>query len=83
MDPLHAIAALLCPGLLVVTLGYAAVCAAAPFRTCRRCSGTGRLGTRRGLRSRPCRRCDATGIRIRFGRHLFNELTRVYRDGTR
>lgn len=83
MDLVRLAASLLCPSLLVITLSYAALCAASPFGTCRHCSGTGRLGTGRGLRSRPCRSCDATGIRIRFGRHLFNELARVYRDGAR
>ena len=83
MDTARILASLLCPALIVITLGYAAVCAASPFRTCRRCSGTGRRGKRVGLRSRPCRRCDATGIRIRYGRHLFNELARIHHDGTR
>jgi hypothetical protein len=67
-------ASLLCPALTLITICYTAICAAKPFRTCRRCDGRGRHG--RGLRSRPCRRCDGAGIRIRFGRHLFNELTR-------
>jgi len=83
VDAVRIAASLLCPALIVITLGYAALCSAAPFRTCRRCNGTSRRGTRRGLRSRPCRRCDATGIRIRLGRHLFNELTRAHRDGNR
>jgi hypothetical protein len=83
VDFLRLAASLLCPALIVVTLSYAAVCAASPFGTCRKCSGRGRLGTGRGLRSRACRRCEATGIRIRFGRRLFNDLARVHRDGTR
>ena len=83
MDAARIAASLLCPALIVVTLCYAAVCAAKPFRTCRRCSGSGLRGPRRGLRSRACRRCDGAGIHIRYGRHLFNEITRVYRDGTR
>lgn len=76
MDAVRIAASLLCPTLIVITICYSAVCAAKPFRTCRRCAGRGRIGNGRGLRSRPCRRCDETGIRIRFGRHLFNELTR-------
>jgi hypothetical protein len=83
VDAVRILASLLCLGVVVITLCYSVVCAASPFGTCRRCSGRGRLGTGRGLRSRPCRHCDATGIRIRFGRHLFNELARVHRDGTR
>jgi hypothetical protein len=76
-------ASLLCPALTVVTIGYAAVCAISPFGTCRRCKGLGRIGAARGRRSRPCRRCDAAGIRIRLGRHLYHQATRVHRDGTR
>jgi Zn finger protein HypA/HybF involved in hydrogenase expression len=76
------IASLLCPLGTVVTLGYAAVCAASPFGTCRRCAGLGRVDRIRGLHSRACPRCDATGIRIRRGRHLYHLAARIYRDGT-
>ena len=80
---LNMIASLLCPAVTLLTLCYAALCAVSPFGTCRRCSGTGRIGGRQGLRSRPCRRCDATGIRIRLGRHLFNQAARLHRDHSR
>ena len=83
MDAVRVAASLLCPLLGAITIGYAAVCAVSPFGTCRRCAGTGRIGAGRGLRSRACRRCDAIGIRIRTGRHLFNEVMRAHRDGTR
>ncbi|WP_433721729.1 hypothetical protein ACQP2Y_41020 [Actinoplanes sp. CA-051413] len=83
MDLIRIAASLLCPALAFVTLGYAIVCAVSPFGTCRRCAGLGRIGAARGLRSRPCRRCDATGIRIRLGRHLYHQATRIHRDGTR
>jgi len=73
--------------LLILTLCYAAVCAASPFGPCRRCRGMGhRLKTdRRGRlkRGKDCRRCHATGKRIRIGRHLFNAAARLHRDGTR
>jgi hypothetical protein len=83
VDSIRIAASLLCPVLIIVTLGYVAVCAASPFGTCRRCAGLGRIGAARGRRSRPCRRCDATGIRIRRGRHLYNEVIRLHRDGAR
>jgi hypothetical protein len=83
MDAARVAASLLCPTLIFVTLCYAAVCAAKPFRLCRRCAGTGLRGTGRGLRSRVCRRCGGAGIRIRYGRHLLNEITRLHRDGNR
>jgi hypothetical protein len=72
--------------LLLVTLGYATVCAGSPFGRCRRCNGLGfQLRTDRKGRTRrgkTCRRCKGHGARIRFGRHLFNLATRLYRDGT-
>lgn len=64
--------------LLLVTLGYLFVCAVRPFGTCRRCQGTGRLGSR--IR-RGCRRCHGTGLRIRAGRHAYNRLARIHRRG--
>ena len=83
MDPIAIAASLLCPALAIVTIGYAVVCTASPFGTCRRCSGLGRIGAARGRRSRPCRRCDATGLRIRLGRHLYHQAARIHHDGTR
>jgi hypothetical protein len=75
------------PGLLFLTLGYAALCALSPFGTCRKCRGFGfQLKTnRRGQlrRGRECRRCDGHGKRIRIGRLLFNRAARLNRDGTR
>ncbi|MGD3107549.1 hypothetical protein [Streptomyces sp. YGL11-2] len=72
--------------LLVVTLGYASLCASSPFGNCRKCRGFGfamktdRKG--RPKRGKHCRRCDGHGKRIRIGRHLFNLWLRIYRDGT-
>ena len=80
MDAVRIAASLLCPVLIVMTFCYAAVCAAKPFRTCRRCGGRGQVGS---FLRRPCRRCAGVGIHLRLGRHLFNELARVHRDGTR
>jgi hypothetical protein len=75
--------------LLTLTLGYAAVCAASPFGTCRRCHGQpparrraltpGRIFGRSPYR-RVCRRCHDTGIRLRIGRRLYNHLRRLTRD---
>ncbi|MFF8608416.1 hypothetical protein ACF06X_21020 [Streptomyces sp. NPDC015346] len=73
--------------LLVVTLGYAALCAASPFGQCRRCDGLGfaLTQTRKGKpkRGKTCRRCNGHGIRIRAGRWLYNRAARIHRDGTR
>ncbi|MFJ6212228.1 hypothetical protein ACIQGZ_02660 [Streptomyces sp. NPDC092296] len=73
--------------LSIVTLGYAALCAANPFARCRTCGGFGFHTTtdRKGRprRGKDCRRCHATGHRIRTGRHLYNLWRRAYRAGTR
>jgi hypothetical protein len=69
--------------LLLLTLGYLLGCVVWPFGACRRCHGTGKLRAPLGRVYRRCRRCDGTGLRIRIGRHLWNELRRIHRDGTR
>ena len=53
---------------------YAIACAAAPFRDCWHCAGTGRNGV--GARSR-CKHCDGTGLQLRYGRRAYNHLTRT------
>ncbi|MFJ7046908.1 hypothetical protein ACIQVC_26440 [Streptomyces sp. NPDC101112] len=72
--------------LMLVTLGYSALCAGSPFGTCRKCNGFGFATTtdRKGRpkRGKSCRRCRATGKRIRAGRWLFNRAQRIYREGT-
>lgn len=72
---------------LLVTLCYAATCAASPFGNCRKCNGLGfALKTdRRGQpkRGKICRRCKGHGKRIRVGRHLFNLAARLHHNGTR
>ena len=73
--------------LIIITLGYAALCAEAPFGRCRHCRGFGFLihKTRSGrlVRGKNCRRCDASGIRLRLGRRAWNFWTRTHRDSTR
>ncbi|QKV93962.1 hypothetical protein HUT19_21200 [Streptomyces sp. NA02950] len=73
--------------LLAITLGYASVCAASPFGTCRKCNGFGFATTtdRKGRpkRGKDCRRCKGHGKRIRAGRWLYNRAARIHRDGTR
>ena len=64
---------------LFVTLGYSATCVIWPFRSCRRCRGTGRLQSPVIRAVRLCPTCEATGLRIRAGRHLWNQLRRIHR----
>lgn len=75
------------PLLLLLTLGYLALCLASPFKRCRRCHGLGhQLRTdKRGhpRRGKDCRRCRATGLRIRYGRHLVNLAHRRRTDAHR
>ncbi|MGW7354215.1 hypothetical protein [Streptomyces sp. NPDC054784] len=73
------------PGLLLLTLCYAVLCAAAPFGPCRKCSGLGfqlKYGrvTGRPKRGKDCRRCRGHGRRLRAGRWLFNHAARTYRE---
>nr|WP_205863698.1 hypothetical protein [Planosporangium mesophilum] len=69
--------------LLAVTLGYAVGCWIWPFRACRRCAGTGKRRSPSGRGIRLCRRCRGTGLRLRAGRWIYNQLTRLRKDGTR
>ncbi|MGX1886255.1 hypothetical protein [Streptomyces sp. NPDC055287] len=72
--------------LLVVTLGYASLCASSPFGDCRKCKGFGyalKKDRRGNLRpGKTCRRCRGLRKRIRVGRHLYNVWLRLYRDAT-
>lgn len=72
------------PGLIFITLCYAALCAASPFGRCRKCAGLGfALHTdRRGKpkRGKTCRRCKGHGRRIRTGRWLYNRAAALHRD---
>ncbi|WP_079148733.1 hypothetical protein [Streptomyces agglomeratus] len=72
--------------LILLTLCYACVCAAQPFGRCRKCDGLGFQLTHdrkgRPKRGKHCRRCNGHGIRIRRGRHLWNQWARTYRQGT-
>ena len=83
MSPSSTAASLLCLTLVIVTVGYLLTCAAWPFGPCRRCSGTGRRRAPLGRYFRLCHRCDGTGRRIRLGRHLWNYLARIHREGSR
>ncbi len=83
LPPLPLIIAALFLAALLWALGYAAACAAAPFGRCPRCKGKGKTLKPNGHTRTWCRHCDATGLRLRWGRRLFNYLRRLYRDGTR
>jgi hypothetical protein len=79
LDPSGPAASLTALALIVITVGYVLTCAAWPFGNCRRCHGTGKIrGPVGGIRY--CRRCDHTGLRIRWGRHLWNEIRHIHRD---
>ncbi|MEU4676508.1 hypothetical protein [Micromonospora sp. NPDC023737] len=67
---------------IVVTLGYAGLCAVNPFKRCDRCSGTGHTTTRVLRRPRACRRCDR-GLRLRTGRRVFNYFRRLRTEAHR
>jgi len=66
--------------LAIVTLGYFATCAIWPFKPCRRCAGTGTLRSPFLRAIRLCPHCDASGLRLRFGRRVWNAYRRLPRD---
>ncbi|MFI5703646.1 hypothetical protein ACIA78_26815 [Streptomyces xanthochromogenes] len=76
------------PVVLLIVIGYAGLCAASPFGTCRKCKGwgskvsTSRL-TGRLKRGRECRRCHGYGRRVRIGRRVYNAVSRLRHEGTR
>jgi DnaJ-class molecular chaperone len=61
--------------------GYAVLCAARPFGTCRRCRGAGEV--ERFGKPRTCPRCRGHRLRLRVGRHAHNAWRRTYGNGTR
>ncbi|WP_329133961.1 hypothetical protein OG552_17475 [Streptomyces sp. NBC_01476] len=73
------------PLVLVALLGYAALCALSPLGICRKCGGFGFKvhQNRRGrlVRGKTCRRCRGYGQRVRIGRHLYNLVSRLHREG--
>jgi hypothetical protein len=83
VTPLATLASITAPTLAAITLCYAAMCWLKPFRSCRRCAGLGRRPRRIGKGWRPCRPCNGNGGRLRAGRWIFNQLTRLHSDGNR
>ena len=64
---------------IIITVGYFVVCAIWPFRACRHCGGMGRLrGGFGGIRI--CRRCKGAGLRLRWGRRIWNAVTGLRRE---
>lgn len=82
MDPLLTLAITVVTPTTLVTLGYAGLCWVSPFKTCKRCTGTGHTTTRILHRPRTCRRCDR-GMRLRTGRRVYNFFHRLRSEATR
>ncbi|WP_433302278.1 hypothetical protein ACQP2F_08595 [Actinoplanes sp. CA-030573] len=66
--------------LIIVTLGYALACWVWPFKSCRKCDGTGKKRSPSRRAFRLCRRCAGTGRRLRAGRWIYNRLSGIRRD---
>ena len=66
--------------LLAITVCYGLRVWLVPFKTCRRCSGFGRIGSKSG-RGRPkaCKRCHGHGIRPRLIRMAGRQMRRNWR----
>jgi hypothetical protein len=69
--------------IILITLGYVAACAYKPFAPCGKCDGNGKTRKPRGRVWRRCRRCRGTGLRLRWGRRIYNVVRRLWADGTR
>ena len=82
MNPQLTAASALILAALAVTLSYAVACWIWPFRSCRKCGGTGKKRSPFGRAFRLCRRCDGTGRQLRPGRRVINYL-RVVRANDR
>jgi ribosomal protein L40E len=67
---------------ILVTLGYLARIALKPFKTCRRCHGTGRIVKRGILRQHLtlCRLCHGKGLRPRAIHAALRGARKVKRD---
>ncbi|MGC5308763.1 hypothetical protein [Micromonospora zamorensis] len=83
MNPRDLLATAPCLILALLTLGYLALCVAAPFGRCRTCNGTGRKRSPLGRIRRECRRCAGTGLRLRVGRHAINHIKDEYQAARR
>ncbi|MFV2117048.1 hypothetical protein ACE14D_00755 [Streptomyces sp. Act-28] len=73
--------------LIAYLVGYALLCAASPFGTCRMCRGFG-FATDTDRKGRPkrgkrCRRCRGHGRRVRTGRRLLTTARAPHHAGTR
>ncbi|MDP9848002.1 hypothetical protein [Streptosporangium lutulentum] len=70
--------------LILAALGwltlYVLRCAATPFGPCRHCHGEGKRTPRLSRKRRHCHRCEGTGLRLRTGRRVWNNIRRLYRD---
>ncbi|GAA3603588.1 hypothetical protein GCM10022223_19040 [Kineosporia mesophila] len=67
----------------LITSGYAFTCWIWPFKPCRYCHGTGKRRAPFDIRAvRIHGRCNGTGLRLRFGRRVY-EYLRTEQRGTR
>ncbi len=68
---------------LLITAGYAFTCWIWPFKPCRYCHGSGKRRAPFDIRAvRIHGRCNGTGLRLRFGRRVY-EYLRTEQRGTR
>lgn len=68
-------------GVLVAwAAGYVLTCYVWPFKSCRRCTGSGKRRSPSGRAWRKCPRCKGGGERLRFGRRAWNFYRRFHRD---
>ncbi|GAB3914626.1 hypothetical protein GCM10029964_126430 [Kibdelosporangium lantanae] len=79
MNPLSNLNSTLALLAVVATLGYSLSCAFFPYKSCRYCRGYGKFRSSFLGGIRLCRACKGTGLRLRFGRRVYNALARTTR----
>ncbi|GAA2377301.1 hypothetical protein Cme02nite_20860 [Catellatospora methionotrophica] len=60
--------------LIAATFIYVLLCWVLPFGKCRTCSGQGHRRTWLLRKVTACRRCKGSGLRLRIGRRIYNQV---------
>lgn len=84
MTPHLAPASALILVLFFITFSYVSACVIWPFKSCRRCDGSGKRPSLWGGKAhRICPRCDGSGRRLRTGRAAWNFAHRLHGEAHR
>lgn len=65
---------------LLISFGYAVVCAMWPFTSCGRCEGSGRKLSPSKKNWRRCKKCKGSGSQVRLGRRFWVWAAGIRKD---